>query len=618
MKFRIMTKLLTGYLTVVLLLAVVAFVSLDGLNTVTAKYQRLSKEINVTQLQARTLQEEAVEAARAVYGYLLTQNPQYRADYDKAGQKIGELESGLHGTVKSDKGKEILARVEKASKEFDAAARPIFGRSAVTEQEKADLVDDTLASRRTELMAAVVDLVDLGYGLGDKVSAEADQAADEATWLVLVVSVIAGVAGICFAIFMARGISRPVVAVADTAKRVAAGDLTVPSLKITTRDEVGGMANAFNQMVDNLRDVLQQVSLGTQTVLSTSEELSASSEAAAQAAGSSAQAITQVAAGANEQSRGTTEANETAGQLQDAIQQIAVSAGKASGEVQDAAALLDQMAVRLDDMTKNATVTAEGVSEAVKQARAGADVVERTLQEIKQIGIVVVQSAERIKDLDQISGQIGAITEVISSIADQTNLLALNAAIEAARAGEHGRGFAVVADEVRKLAERSATSSKEITDLIHNIQTGTAEAVKAMDAGTNRVDAGNRLAAEAGVALDEILRGAQQAAAQVGSFAQAASRVKQDSERVVRAINEVAASAEQNTAATEEMAASVTEVTNAVNRIAQVSQENAAASEEVSASVEELTASSVEVASAAQGLARTAQDLQDQVNRFKL
>jgi len=143
------------------------------------------------------------------------------------------------------------------------------------------------------------------------------------------------------------------------------------------------------------------------------------------------------------------------------------------------------------------------------------------------VGVVVGQSADRIQELDRLSEQVGSITDVISSIADQTNLLALNAAIEAARAGEHGRGFAVVADEVRKLAEQSAASAREIADLIRSIQTGTADAVKSMNLATERLAATNELAVEAGTALGDILGAVKQAAEEVGRIAGKVEKVKE-------------------------------------------------------------------------------------------
>lgn len=286
--------------------------------------------------------------------------------------------------------------------------------------------------------------------------------------------------------------------------------------------------------------------------------------------------------------------------------------------MQQAAQLLAEMADTLETVSANAANVAEDTDRAAETAHRGAEVVASTVAGMDRIRLVVGKAAERIKHLEALSVQIGQITEAISSIAEQTNLLALNAAIEAARAGEHGRGFAVVADEVRKLAERSAASAKQIGDLIANIQAGTAEAVQAMVAGTDEVQTGSKLAAEAGRSLDEIRDRVQRAAADVRGIAEAVVQVRKGAQNVVHAFDQMAAVTEENTAATEEMSASVTQVAKAVERIAAIAQENAAASQEVSSSVEELTASSEEVASSAQGLAKIAQELQEQVARFKV
>ncbi len=269
-------------------------------------------------------------------------------------------------------------------------------------------------------------------------------------------------------------------------------------------------------------------------------------------------------------------------------------------------------------MTQIAAATAQVALQTEQRARAAAGVVDRALKEIEQVGAVVGHSADRIRELDRLSEQVGSITAVISGIADQTNLLALTAAIEAARAGEHGRGFAVVADEVRKLAEQSAASAREIADLISNIQTGTAEAVRAMSQGTERLAATNQLAAEAGSALEEILGAVQQAAEEAQRIAEKARLAKEQAAAAVRTFNAVAAMTEENTAVSEEMEAGAAEVASAVNRIARLSEENAAAAEQVSASVEELTASAEQVASSARELRQTAAELQARVRRFRL
>ena len=187
-------------------------------------------------------------------------------------------------------------------------------------------------------------------------------------------------------------------------------------------------------------------------------------------------------------------------------------------------------------------------------AQEGSETVGQTVAGIAEIRDAVLSTARKIEDLGKSSQKIGEIVQVISGIADQTNLLALNAAIEAARAGEHGKGFAVVADEVRKLAERSATSAEEIAELIQSMQAGVDEAIAAMNLGTERVEHGTELARHAGEALERILHAVRGLHAQIESIAADAEQMRLGIQRVAESMDHVASITEHNTAATEEMA----------------------------------------------------------------
>ncbi len=227
-------------------------------------------------------------------------------------------------------------------------------------------------------------------------------------------------------------------------------------------------------------------------------------------------------------------------------------------------------------------------------------------------------ASKSVTDLGEQSNEIGKIVATIDDIAAQTNLLALNAAIEAARAGEQGRGFAVVADEVRKLAERSSGATKEIADLIEGIQKGVGEAVNAMEDGNKEVDDGYKLATDAGESLADILKTVQEVRAQVGKISAAAEGLNTLSTEMVKVTDGVSSVVQENTAAAEEMSASSDQVSKSIESVAGVSEENSAATQQVSASAEEMSAQVEEVVANAQSLAQMSDELKKSVSAFKM
>jgi len=315
--------------------------------------------------------------------------------------------------------------------------------------------------------------------------------------------------------------------------RMASGDFSV-KMEGEYKGDHKIMLNSINQLGDSLSSVLTEVRQAVQATASASTQISSSTE--------------EMAAGSQEQSSQTAEV----------------------------ASAVEEMTRTIYETTKNTSMAAENAKLAGSKAVEGGKVVDETIKGMVRIADVVNKSADTVETLGNSSNQIGEIVQVIEDIADQTNLLALNAAIEAARAGEQGRGFAVVADEVRKLAERTTKATKEIADMIKQIQKDTSDAVGSMKQGKEEVEKGKILAQKAGVSLKEIIDGA---------------------DTVLDIITQVAAASEEQTSAAEEISKSI-EGINSVTR--------------------ESAAGIHQIAKAAEDLSRLTVNLQDMTNRFTL
>ena len=280
----------------------------------------------------------------------------------------------------------------------------------------------------------------------------------------------------------------------------------------TRQDEMGQLQNSFDRFVGSIRDTLLQVSETAASVASASAEISSSTE--------------EMAAGSQEQ---TTQSEEIARAVEQMAKTIAVN-------------------------SENAGETAHTAEQAKTAAEQGGKVVADTVSEMKQIANVVRESAGTIQNLGKSSDQIGEIIGVIEHIADQTNLLALNAAIEAARAGEQGRGFAVVADEVRKLAEQTTKATKQIAGMIQQIQSDSHGAVSTMANATKQVDAGIVLADRAGASLQEIVQTSQKVTHMVTQIAVANEEQSSTSEQISKNMEAIATVTQQTASGTQQIA----------------------------------------------------------------
>jgi len=384
------------------------------------------------------------------------------------------------------------------------------------------------------------------------------------------------------------------------------------------RDKIVAAIEAYNEARRGLAGTISEVKEASDAVAQTSGQLNEAATQTGAATQQVATTIQQVAAGAQDQARAASETSGAVSELSGVIAKVGAGATETTRKVEQASATIGQMAAAISEASTASDEVGQVSATAAEAASNGLAAVGKTADGMARIKSAVEASAVKVTELGAKGDQIGAIVETIDDIADQTNLLALNAAIEAARAGEQGKGFAVVADEVRKLAERSGRATKEIAALIAEVQAGTEEAVKAMQTGATEVETGAQLAVESKTALDEIAAAVAATKAAVGRITASVGAMSKASAGVVSAIDEIAAIAEANQAAAATMTTSATSVTRSVESIAAVSEENSAAAEEVSAATEEMSAQAEEVVASAQSLAAMAAQLDALVARFRL
>jgi len=334
----------------------------------------------------------------------------------------------------------------------------------------------------------------------------------------LIIILIVGAVSIIIGIFMSmkttKSIKAPVEKAAEQLELMSKGDFTfsISQNAINRGDELGVIARAMDALNTNLKNVFNEIITSVHSLTSSATQLSSIAE---------------------EMSR---------------------TAESSSSRANSVATASEEMSQTVVDVAKNTASIAESAKRAVDTAQHGNSIVEKSVSEVREIDETVNESAKFVKSLGERSVHIGEIVSVINDIADQTNLLALNAAIEAARAGEQGRGFAVVADEVRKLAERTAQATSEIEDMIKAIQNEVTKAVDIMDSATTKVQSGVELTTQAGDALKAIVKSSDELQLMVQQIASATEEMSATSEQISKEIVDIANASRDTTASSQETA----------------------------------------------------------------
>jgi len=417
-------------------------------------------------------------------------------------------------------------------------------------------------------------LNDVMSGL-DKIADDSDQGGTEmnetgkaemvkAIWTFTIIAIIAILLGVGIGILTIKQIGNRLKMVVNFLLHLSDGDFSVnvPEKSLQDRSEFGILSHSVDKMSRSVRKLIQQI-------LNTAEQMAASSQELTASAEQSAQSATQVA---------------------ESTTHVADSSTKQLKLVEHTGSVVIEMSKGIDTVTKNIQTVNESSKKTSSTALEGTKAIKTTIEQMERIDEKTKNAAEVINALNGYSKEIDKIVGMISAIAEQTNLLALNAAIEAARAGDAGRGFSVVAEEVRKLAEQSAQSTKEIVDLIKNVQINTEKAVSYMDENKKEVQSGQEFANRAGESFDHIFTMITEIGNGIEEIAKSTTILDTGTKRVVES----------------------------ADNIDKESRKAADETQTISAATEEQSASMEEIAGASTHLAKMAEDLQNTVRKFKV
>ncbi|MBE3519613.1 MAG: HAMP domain-containing protein [Firmicutes bacterium] len=615
---RMKTRILLVFIVVIALMVALSLVSSRQISAVTAVIQEEFAAARLMTLHAHQLYRVVAAQRLTATCYFYTGDQAY-LDQFMTGSR--EAERLLEMVVSESAGKPS----EKAAKDIQEAWAKYKScveqaRSLMEAGDRDAALQYMLSSGKdSEAMLdwAVSEFSRLADAGAVDAASRATVRARETQRVLEIATAVATCVVLIAAVLNANGIARRLGQLASVMQVMAGGDLSVKIPEARGKDEISTAFGALESMRLQLKELINQVAELAEQVAASSQELSATSDEASRAVAQITAELQVVANSSEEQAAYARDTGSTASQLRTAVTELAMGAENEARSVQETLEFvrqLDSAVQRVASSVSSLFDASNGMQEA---AASGDETVQKTMMGMEKIVAVTDKIGQHLMSLASHSERIGQIVGLISDIAEQTNLLALNAAIEAARAGEHGRGFAVVADEVRKLSEQSAVSAKEIASLIKSIQTSIEGAVNSMSEGKAVVADGMSLAGDTRNALTRIIQAISITNEEIHRVSGAIQEIANVSTQVSKRMDEVASVIEETTAASEQMASSSASVQEAAEKGVAKAQEIATAIGKISASSQEIASSSQEIAKAAQNLAQMAQELVSQISRFR-
>jgi len=510
---KISTKIWVGFIILLVLTSVVIGFTYYKFNSLHKEIVSLAEKRVPLVNASQDLSLNFARQAAGIRGYLATGNEMFLTEFNDAKKIADEKIAYLNENVMD---RQAFEQVKQAAKEYEPHPLSII---AIYRQQGQQAATSYMASTAAPANAKVINEINKFVGNQRKIIEEdtfkIQSLEENITKMILTMLLLGLLLGSIIAFRFMKLITKNLENIAAASVRYAQGDFR-EEMNVTSSDELGQMANALNTMRSSFIELI-------------------------------------------------TSLQKSSGDLNESSKQLSVQAQHTSAGASETAATVGEISSSIEQVSQNAQELAETSGEVSKQAMHGSEGMERLADQMGTIAVSSNQASEVVESLSGTLNQVGQIVDIITSIADQTNLLALNAAIEAARAGEQGRSFAVVAEEVRKLAEQSASAAKDIGQLIHKIEDESKEAVDAMSESSKNVLEGVGIIEDVGDRFKGIIESVENLVGQIQSVAAATEQVSAGTQEVAATTEEQTAAMEEISAATEhlnQMASEINQLTN--------------------------------------------------------